>query len=110
MNREMVARMQYKRVRIRPIARRIELTGRELPPMDDCWQTETASKENLKLVNPRSSHILTLGVDHIKKYMSNPAGGSDGFLVLKSQVIMKGSGVHVEPLAHGDATERYLAR
>jgi hypothetical protein len=102
--------MHYKKVRIRPIARRIEPSGRELPPIDDQWLIENTSKEKVTLVNPRTNHILTVGADHIKEYMTDHEGGSDGFLVLKSQVILKGTSVHVEPLVHGDVAERYVRR
>jgi hypothetical protein len=101
MNQEKIATMQYKKVRIRPIARRIEQTGHELSPIDDWWQIESSSDEKLRLVNPRTSHFITLGVDHIKEYRTDLDGGSDGFLVLKSQVILKGTGVCVEPLVFG---------
>src|SRR6266851_2175638 len=101
MNREQVATMQYKKVRIRPIARRIEPSGLELPPMDDWWQIESSSEEKLKLVNPRTSHFITLGVDHIREFRTDLDGGSDGFLVLKSQITLKGTNASVEPLILG---------
>jgi hypothetical protein len=107
----MLARMQYKKVRIRPIARRIEPNGQELSAIDDWWQIESSSKEKLRLVNPRTSHVLNLGLDHIKEYMTDFEGGSDGFLALKSQVILKGAGEYLEPLViGGDAAARFLAR
>src|SRR5271167_4705583 len=85
MNREMVAKMQYKRIKIRPIARRIEPSGQELPPIDDWWRITEASREKLTVVNPRTSHFVTLGADHIKEFMTDYAGGSDGFLVLNHE-------------------------
>lgn len=109
MNREKVATMQYKKVRIRPMARRIEPTGQELTPMDDWWQIENTSKEKLKLVNPRSSHFVILGADHIREFRTDYDGGSDGFLVLKSQIILKGASVYVEPLVPLDVAARFLA-
>ena len=109
MNREKVATMRYKRVRIRPVARRIEGTGQELPQIDDVWQIAEASREKFKLVNPRTSHFVTMGADHIVEYMTDYEGGSDGFLVLKSQVILKGASAHVEPLIPVDVAERYLS-
>lgn len=102
--------MQYKKVRIRPIARRIEPAGNELPPIDDWWQIESSSKEILRLSNPRTGHVLNLGVDHIKEYMTDPEERSDGFMVLKSQIILKGTGVYVEPLVYGDPATRYLSK
>jgi hypothetical protein len=107
MNREKVSTMQFKKVRIRPIARRIESTGRELPPIDDWWQITDSSREKFKLVNPRTDHFVTLGADHIKEYMTDYAGGSDGFLVLKSQIILKGASLFVEPLVFGDVADRF---
>jgi hypothetical protein len=109
MNREKVATMQYKKVRIRPIARRIEPSGQELLPIDDRWLIENCSKEKVTLVNPRTNHVLTLGADHIKEYMTDHEGGSDGFLVLKSQVILKGCGVYAEPLTAANAVDRFLS-
>jgi hypothetical protein len=110
MNREKVATMQHKKVRIRPIARRIEGTGRELPPIDDVWHIAESSREKFKLVNPRTDHFVVLGADHIREYMTDYGGGSDGFLVLKSQIILKGASVHVEPLSFVDGTDRYLGK
>jgi len=109
MNREKVASMQYKSVKIRPIARRIEATGVELPQIDDRWQIEESSREKLKLVNARTAHFVVLGADHIREYLTDYDGGSDGFLVLKSQIILKATSLHVEPLIPVDVAERYLS-
>jgi hypothetical protein len=35
---------------------------------------------------------------HIREFLTDHARGSDGFLVLKSQIILKGFSVFVEPL------------
>jgi GTPase SAR1 family protein len=109
MNREKVAKMQGKKVRVRPIARRIEGTGRELPLIDDWWHIESSSREKLKLVNPRTSHFVTLGTDHIREFMSDYEGGSDGFLLLKSQIILKGASVYVEPWIQQDLGKSHAA-
>jgi hypothetical protein len=109
MNSQKVAKMQHKKVRIRPIARRIEPNGQELSQIDDWWMIENASRQKIKLLNPRSDHFVTLGTDHIREFLTDEAGGSDGFLVLKSQIILKGAGCHFEPLTTGDVAERYLA-
>jgi hypothetical protein len=69
--------------------------------MDDWWQIESSSEEKLKLVNPRTSHFITLGVDHIREFRTDLDGGSDGFLVLKSQITLKGTNASVEPLILG---------
>jgi hypothetical protein len=44
MNRKKVAKMQDKKVRIQP-ATRVESTGQELPPIDDWWHIDSASKD-----------------------------------------------------------------
>jgi len=45
-----------KKVRIRPITRRIDPSGRELIPIDDCWRVDSLLLEK----NARTNHVLTL--------------------------------------------------
>ncbi len=97
MNKEKISQMQGKHLRIRPIARRIDYTRGELPPIDDAWQVISVSREEINLCNPRTSHNLCLGTDHVREYMSDP-GGTDGLLILKSQVTLSATQVSVEPL------------
>jgi hypothetical protein len=109
-NKDRVSKMRHKKVKVRPIARRIEPNGKELPVRDDWWQIEEASKDNIKLGNPVTYHSFMLGTDHIYEYLTDYTGGSDGFLLLKSQIILKGTSVHVEPLQmHRDVGSSYVA-
>jgi hypothetical protein len=88
MNKEKLSQMKHKRVRIRPIARRIdEFQDLELEQIDDAWIIEDASRRALELRNPRSGQGVTLGTDHVREFMSD-LGRSDGVLVLKSQVFL----------------------
>ena len=96
MIREKVTFMQCRRFRFRPIARRIGPNGRELPCIDDWWRTTSLSKQTFRLVNARTNQVVTLGLDHIAGFI--PEGFADGSLLLKRQVILKGSGVLVTPL------------
>lgn len=98
MNREKLSRMQWKRVRLWPIARRVHHSGVDLDRIDDAWLITDPSKESLTLQNPRSGQNVILGTDHVREYMTDPTGRSDGFLILKSQVILHDPrGFSVEP-------------
>ena len=96
MTREKVTFMQCHKFRFRPMARRIEPKGRELPCIDDWWRMTSLSKRTFRLVNARTNQVVTLGLDHIAGFI--PEGLADGSLVLKRQVILMGSGVVVTPL------------
>jgi hypothetical protein len=98
MTREKVAFMQCRKFRFRPIARRIELKGRELPCIDDWWRITSLSRQTFKLVNARTNQVVTLGLHHITGFI--PEGSANGALVLQSQVILKGSSVLVAPLGY----------
>jgi hypothetical protein len=82
-----------KKVRIRPTARRIDPSVRELIPIDDCWRVDSLLLEKLRLVNARTNHVLTLSRNQIKDVVNDPNGESSGVLILEGQVILKGSGV-----------------
>lgn len=97
MNKEKISKMQGKQLRIRPIVRRVDCTRGELPPIDDAWQVTSVSREEINLCNPRTSDNLRLGTDHVREYMTDP-NGTDGLLILKSQVTLSGTQVSVEPL------------
>jgi hypothetical protein len=96
MTREKVTFMQCSKFRFRPIARRIEPTGQELPRIDDWWRMTSLAKQTFRLVNARTNQVVKLGLDHITGFV--PEGSADGSLVLKSQVILKGSSVFIAPL------------
>jgi hypothetical protein len=98
MNKGKLSEMRYKRVRVRPIARRIDPSGIELPPIDDAWMLTQTTRDELTLQNLRTHHNVQLGTDHVREYMTD-RGHTDGFLILKSQIIPSVQGVEVEPLA-----------
>jgi hypothetical protein len=97
MNKEKISKMQGKHLKLRPVARRIDCTRGELPPIDDAWLVMSVSREEINLCNPRTSHNLRLGTDHVREYMTDP-NGTDGLLILKSQVTLSGTQIFVEPL------------
>lgn|GEM_PF-4018133 len=99
MNKQKLSQMQYKRVRVRPVARRIDSDGVDLPQIDDVWLVTQSSGGELNLLNPRSSQNVPLGMDHVREYMTDSSGRSDGFLKLKSQIFLFAPrGASVEPL------------
>lgn len=100
MNREKITFMQCRNFRIRPIAKRIGPNGRELSCIDDLWRVLNLTNQSLRLVNVRTNHIVTFGLDCIEELITEPRAASSGCLVLKNQIILKGSGVYLELLNH----------
>ena len=49
MNREKLSQMQWKRVRVRPIARRVDRFGVELEQIDDSWPITAIKTDRLGL-------------------------------------------------------------
>ncbi len=98
MNRDRVSKMAGKQVRLRPIAKRFKMTGEEQSPIDYVWRIESTSKDEIALFNDSTGQILRLGMDHIREYLTDRTDGLDGFLLLKSQIILKGPMVYVEPM------------
>jgi len=97
-NRDKVSKMAGKQVRTRPIAKRFKQTGEALSEIDFVWSIQSTSKDEITLFNASTHHMFKLGMDHIKEYLTDRTNGLDGFLVLKSQIILKGPSVYVEPL------------
>lgn len=93
----MISKMQGKKVRIRPIPVKKLVHGR-LVETDDLWLIETATKDIVRISNLNYAYSKNLGTDHIDKFQTDSQFGSDGFLILHSQLIMDGMHLHVEPL------------
>jgi hypothetical protein len=88
MNKQKISEMKYKRVRLRPVARRIdEIRGVELSPIDDKWVIVHSSREEITLLNPRTDQNMRMGTDHVREYMTD-LGQSDGIFQLKSQLFL----------------------
>lgn len=96
MDYETVATNHPKKVRLRPVARRIEFSGQVLPPIDDWWRIESVSRKKLKLVNYRTNQGLTLNADDVTQLRLDCDRAGHGFLFLKGQVVLKGSAAYVE--------------
>jgi hypothetical protein len=95
----MLLKMEGKKLAIRPVARRYDEQGRELDAADDAWLVQEVSRSRVVFLNPRTAHVLPLGTDHVREYLTDASGRTDGFLILKSQVIIQTTGISVEPLS-----------
>lgn len=97
MNKTQLVKNKGKQLKTRPIARRIDPTRGELTPIDYVWLVQGVTDDEMTLYDGATSHLFRLGLDHIKEYRTDP-GGSGGFLMLKSQIILRGASLDVEPL------------
>ncbi|MGA7625374.1 MAG: hypothetical protein WB630_22610 [Candidatus Acidiferrales bacterium] len=89
------------RVKIRPVARRIDPNGFDLEQVDEAFQIEHTSRTELTLRSVRTGQGIVLGTDHVREFMSdgNIINKSDGYLILKSQVFLFAPrGFAVQPL------------
>lgn len=98
MNLKQLANMQHSRVKLRPRARRFEKDGSELPSIDDLWIIQETSRDRITVLNTRTEHLIPIGTDHIREYLTDSSGQSDGFLKLKSEIVIQGKAASVEPL------------
>lgn len=110
MDHETVATIEVKKVRIRPVARRTELRGRVLPPIDDWWRIKRQSSKKLTLVNYRTNQGLALRIDDITQLRADPDGRGHGLLFLKGQVVLRGSTAYVEAEQGIESNKSVLVR
>lgn len=102
MNLERIKKAAGQRVQLRPPAIPLDSEGRGLAPVDDVWLIETASDENVRVLNTRTNHFYPLGKDHIHHYVSNPdatrrTGVPHGYFVLNVQLFIQGDAISVTP-------------
>lgn len=97
MNKTQMLKNKGKQLKTRPIARRLDPTRGELPPIDYRWLVQDVTDTEMTLFNGATSHTFRLGLDHIKDYRTDP-GVSDGFLILKGQIILRGASLDFEPI------------
>jgi len=101
MNKDMLRKNLYARVRLRPIARRFNRTA-ELEQIDDDWIIRQVLDAGIRIENLRSYHTTILGYDHIHQYTSDPnrdSGGLKyGFLSLNVQILIYPSELRIEPI------------
>jgi len=104
MNRKKLEKSQYTRMRLRPIAERLDTLGRKLPPKDDIWIVRSVSDDGLGLGNIRIGLSLIVPYDHIHDSRSDLSvrdGLKHGFLMLLSQVRLQANRATLEPFLVG---------
>jgi hypothetical protein len=69
-----------------------------LEVLDDIWLVQEASRDKVTILNTRTQHILSIGSDHIREYLTDESVKADCFLRLKSQIFIQGRSVTLEPL------------
>ena len=106
MNWEQMKKNKGARVRVVPIACRLDDKGRELSLLDDDWLIEDVSNDGVAVRNLRSDRRTTLGKDHIVEYTSNPDRSrhriKHGFLTLKVQIFLQGNDLWIRPTRPGE--------
>jgi hypothetical protein len=106
MNRKELSKLKGNLLRLRPIARVTESTGQMLEYRDDVWLVQDASPDGVTLSNARSGHTIFLNHDHIHEYRSDCSGESNGFLLLQSEIRLKGKKATVEPFHYRHSLEQ----
>ena len=91
MHREKTVFKLSTKLRLRPIPKRIDLTGLPLPSFDDWWRILRLSNQRLHLINTRTYQFVKFDLEFIEKFIVDPDDASRGCLYLKSQVVLKGS-------------------
>ena len=110
MNRKKLPALKGKHVRLRPIPRRFDVAGNELPRSDHPWFVKDADRDGLVIENSGFGHTLCLPRDQVHDFRSDPSGKSFGFLNLHGQIWVRGRDGGVEPFVYGRQQRRKLPR
>jgi len=90
------------RVKLHPVAIRLDFQGRELSDVDDDWDVVGVT-DTVRIINVSTGHIANLGLDHIHHFTSNPARTGSaigyGFLTLMVQLFLQGNSIVLRPTA-----------
>lgn len=96
MNKKMLQKIIGKKVRIRPAPYERVFSG--LKRVSELWFVENVTDDSFEISNSATGHSKQIGLDHVKEFMTDPQFGSCGILILKSQIIIAGYAVHIEPI------------
>lgn len=92
----MLQKIKGKKVRIRPIPYKLSEAGRK--DLDEPWFVENVTDNFIEISYSATGHSKKIGKDHVKEFMTDPQFGSYGILMLKSQIIIHGITVSIEPI------------
>lgn len=97
MNKKMLQKIIGKKVRIRPTPYELTMSGLKI--INEPWFVEKGTTEDsIEISNSVTGHSKQMGFDHVKEFMTDPQFGSYGILILKSQIIIDGNTVLIEPI------------
>jgi len=98
MNKSQLPKLRGHKVRIRPPSIQLDsVTGEPFTARDDIWIVVSATTEELLIRNTYTQHHATIRPDHMIEYVSETK--DTGFLMLKIQVLLRSSEVHIEPIS-----------
>jgi hypothetical protein len=101
MNKEALKKCLWHRVQLMPVPHRFDDQGSLLTPIDDDWIIGAILDDGVRISNPRTGFVYTLGFDHIYSYTSNPGRTHGGltfaFLMLKIQMPLTPGGIRIRP-------------
>jgi hypothetical protein len=97
MNTKQLSKAIGELFRLRPRPLQVDTNGTRLPPCDDQWRLDSVAEQpaRIRLTNVRTSHTLELESDNIQERRS------PDFLLLRCQVILKQTGLELEPISKG---------
>ena len=103
MNRAMLPRMLWQRVRVWPLPRRVRADGIELPREEDDWiPVGFDRRKGVRLMNVRTDHVVVLDFADIHQYDAEEARDVDGLehgcLRLRVQLTLSGRNLHKKRL------------
>ncbi len=97
MNKKMLQKIRYKKVRLFPSP--YKRTLNRLSIINELWFVEDISNDYIELsYDSPNGWSKKIGLDHIIEFMTDSQYGSQGILILKSQLIIDGKYVCIEPL------------
>jgi hypothetical protein len=97
MRKRNLAKMQWKKVRIDPPARRLYRDALELPRIDDAWMIRDSTTRELEIFNPRTHYSVRFATACVLGH--EPDTKTDGVLRLKIQIVLTERGVFVDLIA-----------
>lgn len=96
MNKKMLQKTKFKRVRIQPYPYKRTLSGNKI--VKEPWFVEDVTDNFIEISLQSTGHRKEIGLDHVKEFMTDSQYGSEGILILKSQLIINGNTVYIEPI------------
>ncbi len=103
MNSEKLRAMNYKKVKVWPMAQPINPLGVKVEPRDDLWVVTSPFERVINLYNTVTGQNVSLGYDQVHEYRTD-LGSSDGVLMLKCQIFTLWRGAFVRQLTFRQGT------